>query len=494
MGASRSTRSETAGTWFRSGSIRRARTVYPTTWAWNELFVSNDKEIYGQADADWLVGDGVLKDIAFGIHAAQHTRQVDGWDRGCTLGANGNCYGSPTMPFSATDPTPYPAGFNAGALGIPGLLIPIAGNPQTIEGIIDAIPNPYRGSLSHIVQPANYYWTGSFKVQETDIAGYVMARFQGDNWRANIGLRLVDTEENAYVNVPSIPTEGTYTEVTTSAYGDYYIDHVQHDYLDPLPSLNFTYDIQKDLLFRFSAAETMSRPDYSALGGTVSLTDLTQTGNGGNANLKPIEAAVIDGALEWYYAPTSIATVSLFYDDLQSYVGYENYTATYLNMFKTGTGPPVYTPFVISAPYNVAGHLEGVEAQVQQPLPYNFGFQANMTVISGSDQYGEPLVGTSNLTYNLVGYYEINWVSVRLAYTYRSHYFVGLDRSSDENEAGNGQLDASVNFNVTKNVTLSIDGLNLTNTLLKYYAANPTQVRAVYDNGTQLYAGVHVKF
>ncbi len=63
---------------------------------------------------------------------------------------------------------------------------------------------------------------------------------------------------------------------------------VKHDYFNPLPSANLTFDVQKNLLLRFSAAETMSRPDYSALGGTVTLTDLTLTGNGGNPNLKPI--------------------------------------------------------------------------------------------------------------------------------------------------------------------------------------------------------------
>ena len=47
---------------------------------------------------------------------------------------------------------------------------------------------------------------------------------------------------------------------------------------------------------------------------------------------------------------------------------------------------------------------------------------------------------------------------------------------------------------IGKNITFSVDALNITDSLLKYYAANPTQVRAVYDNGTQLFAGVHVKF
>ena len=109
-------------------------------------------------------------------------------------------------------------------------------------------------------------------------------------------------------------------------------------------------------------------------------------------------------------------------------------------------------------------------------------------------QNGGPLVGTSQVTYNLVGYYENSWRQR----TPGLHLPLALLRRPGpqlaENEDGYGQLDASVNFNVTHNVTLTVDALNLTNSLLKYYAANPTQVRAVYDNGTQVYAGVHVKF
>ncbi|HEY3887160.1 MAG TPA: TonB-dependent receptor [Caulobacteraceae bacterium] len=462
-------------------------------WAWNAIFHSLDTEYYGKFDGDYAVGDGVFKDVLFGFHASDHTRRVDGWDRGCTLGANGACFGSPTMPFSATDPVPYPSGYNAGALGIPGLLLPIAGNKNVIASIINAIPGGVRGPVSAIHTPQNYYWLAAFKVHEDDYAGYVMAKVGGDGWRGNFGLRIVDTDENAFVNVPT--STANPAVITSSAFGPYFIDHVKHNYVDFLPSINLTFDLQKNLFLRLSAAETMSRPDYSALGGTVSLTDLTLTGNGGNPDLKPVKAAVYDGALEWYYAPSSIATVSLFYDDLQSYVAFGTHTGVFLDQLLSKPGsPPVFKPYNISSPVNSSGQLTGVELQVQQPLAYGFGFQANFTYVDGHDQNGGSLVGTSRITYNLVGYYENSWVSARLAYTYRSAYLVGLDRSSLENEAGNGQLDASVNFNVTHNVTLSVDALNLTNSLLKYYSANPTQVRAVYNNGTQVYAGVHVKF
>jgi len=464
-------------------------------WSLNEVFRSVDKEYYGKIDGVFEVNDGLFKDVEFGGRIAEHTRQVDGWDRGCSLGTNGQCFSGGAMPFSATNPTSYPSGFNAGALGIPGLLIPIAGDPATITSIVNNITGGVRGPVSAIVQPQNYYWTGAFKVHETDIEGYVMARVGGDRWRGNFGVRLAETEENAFVNVPTCtPGPGCtappgQTVITTSAYGPYYADDVRNNYLDVLPSVNFTFDLQKNLLLRFSAAETMSRPDFSALGGTVSLTDLTDVGNGGNPNLKPIRAAVYDAALEWYYAPTAVAAVSVFHDDLQSYVTFGTSSNTYYNMLNKD-----FETFNISSPSNIGGELSGFELQVQQPIAWGFGFQANGTYVDGHDDLGNPLVGTSKLTFNLVGYYENKWVSARLAYTYRSHYFVGLDRSSDENQENYGTLDGSLDFNITPNIALTLDALNITNNRLKYYAANPTQIRAVYDNGTQVFFGLRAKF
>jgi iron complex outermembrane receptor protein len=93
-----------------------------------------------------------------------------------------------------------------------------------------------------------------------------------------------------------------------------------------------------------------------------------------------------------------------------------------------------------------------------------------------------------------VGYYDRGPLNVRLAYTYRSHYFVGLDRSSAENQDNYGQLDGSISFAVTKNVALTVDALNITNRKLKYYAQNKTQPRAVYSNGTQIFFGARAKF
>src|SRR5205085_8025 len=130
----------------------------------------------------------------------------------------------------------------------------------------------------------------------------------------------------------------------------------------------------------------------------------------------------------------------------------------------------------------------------QQPIWNGFGVQANWTYADSEQSDGSPLVGASRNTYNVIGYYENRWVSARLAYSYRSHYLVGLDRSTAENQDNSGTLDASVQVNVTPNVAVTLDGLNLNDQILKYYAENKTQPRAYYDNGRQIYFGVRVRY
>jgi len=129
----------------------------------------------------------------------------------------------------------------------------------------------------------------------------------------------------------------------------------------------------------------MSRPDYSALGGTISLTDLTLTGSGGNADLKPIKAAVFDAALEWYYAPQAVAAVSVFYDDLSSYV---SYGVTKGNLRRPDADGQQRSAGVRDLQHLAAhqhlGRAEGIELQVQQPIGKGFGFQANATYITGT--------------------------------------------------------------------------------------------------------------
>ena len=376
------------------------------------------------------------------------------------------------MPFSATNPTSYPSGFNAGALGIPGLLIPIAGDPGAITNIINAIPGGVRGPASVIHTPQNYYWTGFLQGQENSITegAFIMARVGGEGWRGNFGVRIVDTEENAYVNVPEVT--GTYGPCRTtcrrtifsSAYGPYLRRPRQAQLsTDFLPSLNFTFDLKPNLFLRMSAAETMSRPDYSALGGTVSLTDLTLTGSGGNPNLKPIKATVYDlAALEWYVrAPSVGAPSASSTTTCRSYVTFGTNPGTVLqDQFLSKAGAPNFQTYTISSPTNIGGELKGIELQVQQPIGKGFGFQANATYVdprATTLQQRAPgrHLDSSPATWSAIT--RTGRVSARLAYTYP----LSLLRRPGPQFAQENQANirrpwtASVNFTITPNITLT---------------------------------------
>ena len=133
-----------------------------------------------------------------------------------------------------------------------------------------------------------------------------------------------------------------------------------------------------------------------------------------------------------------------------------------------------------------------------------FGFQANYTYADAKENKHcdaadaacqaatDRLVGASKNTYNITGYYEDHGFGARLAYTFRSAFFVGLDRSTPEFQDDTGTLAASLGYRLTRNISLNFDALNLNNPTLKYYAANKDQPRAFYLNGRQYYFTVRV--
>jgi len=221
----------------------------------------------------------------------------------------------------------------------------------------------------------------------------------------------------------------------------------------------------------------------------VSLDDTNMTGNGGNPNLEPIRATNVDAAIEWYFAPRALASFGVFHIDLANYVSFGTSKATYYNekdkAFKT---------YSISSPVNSKGRVSGVELGWQQPIAGGFGMIANYTYADGKERGGGELVGNSRDTYNLVGYFENDRFNARLAYTYRSAFFNGLDRASAQHQAATGTLSASLGWKVNEMVTLSLDAMNLNKPVLKYYAANTDQPTAFYVNGRQYYLTARVKF
>jgi iron complex outermembrane receptor protein len=326
-------------------------------------------------------------------------------------------------------------------------------------------------------------WTDEFRVSEKTAALYAMADLGGDGWSANAGLRAVETRQETVVNLAGGPNP-----VTGSAFGPYTPTTFKRTYRDYLPSMNVKLDLRPDLVLRGAVAKTIARPDYSALGGSVSLNDDALSGSGGNVNLDPVRSTNYEVSAEWYFAPKSLLSAGLFYMDLRSIVAQGTSTGTYYNN-KRGT----QTVYQITSPFNTSGSNKGVELSYQQPLWSDFGVLANYTWADGKLDDGGELLNSSKNTYNLTGYFENQRFSARLAYNFRSAYKAGVDRGASQHVDSMPSLAASVNVKLSERLTLTFDGLNLTNETIKMYAENKDRPRAFYSNGRTFYVGLRAK-
>ncbi len=329
--------------------------------------------------------------------------------------------------------------------------------------------------------------------EQTD-AGYIQANLEGQGWSGNVGVRLVRTTEHIlfYTSGSGDPSSARPSpDAIDSAWGWWLPQYVNHSYTDPLPSANLRLELSKNLIGRLAASRTMTRADYTALAGSASLTPPAVdtgvgSGSAGNPNLKPITSNNVDASLEWYFADRALLSASVFYMDLTNYVSLGQTTGVYQTQTKTH---PLGTPiqYILTTPVNSSAKVHGVELEYTQPLWGGFGLDTNATLLSYSTADGSPLVGASKTTYNVGGFYENDLFSTRISWSHRSSFYSGLDRETAFSQAAVGDLSASLNVKITKQLQLHLDGRNLNNPKLKYYALNQDQPRSIYSNGRQFY-------
>jgi iron complex outermembrane recepter protein len=444
---------------------------------------TKDQENYGQVDGEWAFDRGMFSNLKFGGRWAEHKRETHQVAQGPNF-AGPDPFAAANLP--AWNGETYPSNFGSR----------LGGNfPTNVWQLSPSELQRWGDLYSNRDPVTRQYWPGEFAMKEKVGAGYLMTNFEGPGWSGNVGVRFVQTKEDVTVNV-AIPGDvcgalapcSVPGAITTSAFGSFYQKLVSHTYNDVLPSANMKFDLGNNMIGRLAAARTMARPDFSALGGSITADDTTHTGNGGNPDLKPIRSTNLDATFEYYFAPQSLVSAGLFYMDLTNYVAFGTYQTTLLDIRHN-----TFNTYTISAPINSSGKVKGVELAWQQPLAFGFGAAANYTYADAKDDIGMPLVGASKNTYNVSGYYEDHGFGARLAYTYRSSFFVGLDRSTPQYQYNTGVLSGSLSYTVNKNISLSLDALNLNDPVLKYYGANQDQPRAFYANGRQYYLGVRIK-
>lgn len=266
-----------------------------------------------------------------------------------------------------------------------------------------------------------------------------------------------------------------------------------YDYL--LPSLNLKFGVGDDVVLRLAASRVLTRPDNAFLRNFLNVSIDTNSGalfaQAGNPNIRPATAWQFDASAEWYFAPVGSLTLNGFYKSIDDFF----FQRVRIEEYQFG-GIPI--DILTRGPDNFdgTGKIKGFEIAYQQtydflPAPFdglgasanytyidseglpnaflNGGNLANNTVESPSTVApgNLPLEQLSKHNVNATVFYEKGPISVRAAYNWRSRFLLTASDAifpffSIFNEP-TGQLDASIFFNLTQNIRVGVQGVNLTN-------------------------------
>lgn len=163
--------------------------------------------------------------------------------------------------------------------------------------------------------------------------------------------------------------------------------------------------------------------------------------------------------------------------------------------------------FLTSTPTNNReAKLYGAEFGVQHFFgDTGFGVQANYTIVRGDvgfDNLADPtenqfaLTGLSDSA-NLIGIYEDYGWSVRVAYNWRDKFLTETNRGNGLNPTyveEYGQIDMNVSYEVTDNINVFFEGLNLTGENIRHHGRSPNQIWYLEDLGARYNVGARYTF
>lgn len=367
----------------------------------------------------------------------------------------------------------------------------------------------------------------SYAVDEEVTAGYIRTDFQSEFQnvpvRGNVGVRYVHTKQiiNGSVNEGVLdPESGEASVVTVPA-------TFEDSYSEWLPSANAVFEINDNMLLRLAASRSIARPSLADLRSAQALnstavSDLEELGaaalpnliaqgfligQGGNPALDPYTSWNYDMSFEWYFEEFGAMSISAFHKDISNFI-----SRAVSNESFTVNG--VTADFAISRPRNVgSANITGIELAYTNEWDVGFGnvgisgsatfTDSSINANTGDSQGLQTPADVSDFTYFVAPFYEHGPLQARVSYTWRSAYlrnpaFAGGNAFIQDRF---GTLDFNVSYDATENITVFVEGVNLTDTLEKVYNSpgffvpqDRSQAIELNDFGRSLNFGIRAKF
>lgn len=342
--------------------------------------------------------------------------------------------------------------------------------------------------------------------EETILSAYVevnhATEFLERDLRLNVGARIVRTEVEA-----------------SAPFGDNTLSG-KSTYTNTLPSFNLAWNLRDNLIVRFSGARTMTRPDVAQIAPNTAFDDSFVV-RSGNPELDPFLADQLDFGVEWYFARESLLAFSVFRKDLTGFIQNTTTQAPFSNsgidiatldtqIFANLT-PETIVDYALPDNLPDVTEISGWELLYQQPLSSlvdGLGFLFSYSQVEGDTSFvagdgtvvSSNIVGLSEESYNIVLYFERESFSVRGSWNFRDDYTTSPCCRNGQpflrTREGSGQLDVSATYTLpfAKNVTLTLEGINLNDNTEYTFYGDERQLQRYITTGPQVFFGVRANF
>jgi len=391
---------------------------------------------------------------------------------------------------------------------------------RTFTGSDDALPTPTDGR-----DPSD------IDVRERIYAAYAMANFETEMGSVpvsgNVGLRWVKTDITSkgfrQPYILTIESGGDTYSVDVDPNGDLVSNTARGSYNYFLPSANIAFDLSQQVKLRLAAYRAIARSGIESFGAGINLNPSEGTGTGniifdattGNPNLKPLRAWNLDASLELYASQDTLVSIASYYKWAKgTVISAEEAIPTDITVttIRDG-GAPATETITISpvAPSNddETRHLYGVEATASHAFTWlpdpldGLGIQGSVNRAFANFEYPDTspiadyvdpanLIGLSKWTASGSVWFEKWGLSLRANLRYRSGYYKPNGGTNREIRGGT-YLNLSAQYDLTKNVQLKLQALNVTGTNDIMYKGGYDSIAEVSRSGTQYFFGVRVR-
>ncbi len=346
----------------------------------------------------------------------------------------------------------------------------------------------------------------------------------------------------------------TYTQIKYSEQRSFQNSTGGHSML--LPNLRFRLNIQEELIARASLSKSLARSDLMRMRNQTTILSAlssTRSAKRGNPDLKPYSSNNADLSLEWYYSDGSYMSIGYFEKHISNFISEESSTSPLFGLSDVYRGERAETAraeliaegipttnsnvlerviannggdinlnsdgvAVVSSnetdpliqwnlhyPSNgVRARISGWEFSLQHLFAQSgWGGSFNYTLINTNNNY-EPrgsgpqfaIPGVSD-TLNLMGFYEKDKVKIRLAYNWRGQFLSALSTYTGEHPQfteAYEQWDVSMSYAASKNLTLVLDGINLTGQNQRVFSRYQEQLISAKQFGSIYSLGLNYRF